>query len=189
MSTSEKIACVQLCICWTIWTAGRALPGVRASLHGCIPSLHPCRSEPIAMFSRHIILHTRLSFCQSPSRVLSVDNAIHIKLLLDALLHRPSVRNRHFTPNSPLQCHLTVCKSGLYAECGSKAVHAGLCLELCAAAISGASDQEGRGQEYILQNLHMGWEEVRACSLKSTGSECNSSATQNTSYPEDIAVP
>ena len=46
------------------------------------------------------------------------------------------------------------------AERGSAAFHAGLCFELCAAAISGASGEKGRGQEHLLQDIYMGWQEV-----------------------------
>ena len=99
---AELMASVQPCICWTIWTAGRALPGVRASLRGCIPSPHPCRLEPFAIFSCYIILHTKLSFYLFPSQLLFVDNAAHTKPMLDAVLQLHSVSNR---PILPLQCH------------------------------------------------------------------------------------
>ena len=42
---SDRVTALQLCTCWIIWTAGRASPAVRASRRGCIPSLHPCRSD------------------------------------------------------------------------------------------------------------------------------------------------
>lgn len=46
------------------------------------------------------------------------------------------------------------------AERGSAAFHAGLRVELCAATISGAPGEEGGGQEHLLQDLHMGRQEV-----------------------------
>ncbi len=43
-------------------------------------------------------------------------------------------------------------------------------LELCAAALAGAPAEEGGGQEHLLQDLHLGWQEVNAGAPASSNS-------------------
>jgi len=104
MSTSEKIACAAVYLLdnldsWESFAGSESQP---ARLYPIPPPLQV--RTPCHVFMLHHPAY-QTTVLPIPLTGIVVDNAIHIKLLLDALLHQPSVRNGNSTPIRPLQCH------------------------------------------------------------------------------------